>query len=89
MNPTMIEQCEEMLKQNWVSFCDFDPLTPPHLERDSFIEQMELAGLVYFRSVTKNDVENDPFASECGIEMGSYLWCITDAGRAALERKKK
>jgi len=68
------------LRKNWDKFCDAD-----HFDgSDTFIERMEAEGLIELVSVTA-DALADPFAAERGIERGSYMWQLTNAGRAALE----
>lgn len=68
------------LRQHWADLCDADPVP------DGFIEAVEAAGLVTFRSVTKYDL-NDSFAAERGIEKGGSIWVLTKAGLAALAKK--
>ena len=84
MTPSMIEGCKESLRRNWCSFCDCDPLDPPDLDRDRFIEQMEQSGLVKMKTATKRDVEDESFAYEKGIEVGAPIWVLTSAGSAAI-----
>jgi len=69
---------EQKLCAYWHDRCDADPV-PPEFDQD-----MEAAGLIAFRAVTKRNVEESSFATELGIELGGYLWELTDAGRAAL-----
>lgn len=88
MTPSMKEGCTESLRRNWDAFCDCDPLVPVSLDRDRFIEQMERAGLVKFRTVKKSDVDDDSFAAERGIELGGTIWVLTKAGIRALSGGK-
>lgn len=67
-----------LLRAYWDAFCDSAP-TP-----DDFLGQMEKIGLIRIRPVRKDDIKNDPFATEHGIEMGRMLWELTSAGRRAL-----
>lgn len=71
---------EQKLRACWSDFCDADP-TPA-----DFIEDMEKAGFLSLRSVTKADVEGDDFSHERGIVLGGTLWELTEAGRAALSK---
>lgn len=65
------------LRKHWVDFtqCDF--------YEEGFAEAMEAAGLVEWRSVEPEDLEQ-AFADELGIEPGGTVWVLTAAGQAAL-----
>lgn len=77
-------QARHDLRQHWHAFCDCDPFPG----REDFAERMDAAGLIGLRSVTKRDLEEDPFAAERGIEKGGLLWDLTAAGRRALAGKE-
>ena len=65
------------LRAHWHDFtqCDF--------YEEGFAEAMEAAGLVAWRSVEAEDLEQS-FAAELGIEVGGTIWVLTPAGRLAL-----
>ena len=73
----------EFLRQHWNDFCDADPVP------ENFADDMEAAGLITLRAVTKRDVEDDCFAYERGIELGGSVWVLTDEGRTALAQARK
>lgn len=74
-------RAEDELREHWADFCDCDPVP------EGFPDRMEKAGLVTFRKVTKADLEQ-PFAEERGIERGSYVWDLTEAGRQAFAARQ-
>jgi len=72
------------LRAHWHSFCDCDVFEGA----DTFAERMEDAGLIELRDVEQSDIDENPFASELGIELGGMIWVLTDAGRAILNGEK-
>ena len=69
----------DLLRSNWVSFCDADAF--PGI--DTFADAMEAAGYIELVPVTKEALE-DSFAAERGIEPGGMMYRLTEAGRAAI-----
>ena len=73
------------LTTNWDRFCDCDPL-PEGVDRDLYVQRMEDEGLLDWRSVDDDDLE-DAFAEERGIVPGGMVYSLTPLGlavRAAL-----
>lgn len=68
---------------HWHAFADADPIP----DSDGFIQRMEAAGLVEWRPVEREDLE-DSFAWERGIIEGGMLFALTAAGRAALSKQE-
>ncbi|ABS68852.1 hypothetical protein Xaut_3624 [Xanthobacter versatilis] len=73
----------QKLRAYWHPRCDADPVPC------EFDEDMEAAGLITIREVTKYDLDDDCFAAERGIELGGWLWELTESGRATLVEAKK
>lgn len=71
---------EAELRAHWHDFCDCDGF-PTY---DGFVERMEAAGLVGWRSVDADDLER-AFADEKGITPGGMVYDLTPKGRAVYE----
>lgn len=67
----------EELRAHWDDFCDCDCF-PTY---DGFVERMEVAGLVEWRRVDDDDLEQS-FADEKGIEPGGMIYDLTAKGLA-------
>ncbi len=73
----------ELLRAHWADFCN---ACDPHLLPEDFAGRMEAAGLIYLRRVASADLEARFFATELGIERGSYVYELTESGRRAVSR---
>lgn len=71
----MTTPADILLKEHWEDFTDCKPVP------DDFLEAMEKAGLVEFRRVTRDDLEQSG-AEDRGIEKGGMCWSLTAAGEA-------
>lgn len=60
---------------NAMCYCDVVPI-----DTDDLKERMEAMGLLRWRTATRRDVEQTPFASELGIEVGRSLYELTKKG---------
>lgn len=68
------------LTTTWDSFCDCDPL-PEGVDHDLYVQRLEDEGLLEWRSVDDDDLE-DAFAEERGIVPGGMVYSLTPLGLA-------
>lgn len=66
------------LRAHWHDFCDCDSFPTS----EGFTDRMEAAGLIEWRPVDDDDLEQ-AFADEKGIEPGGMVYDLTDKGRTA------
>jgi hypothetical protein len=71
-------EARELLRLQWNSFCDADPVP------EGFVERMHAEGFCHLRGVTADDLEMS-FAADRGIKRGGSIWVLTDEGREAMK----
>jgi hypothetical protein len=71
---------EQEFIKHWNESCQGD------YNREGFWQECIDAGYVRRKArASKQDVENTPFAEECGVEAGSPIYLVTKAGAKILE----
>ena len=75
----MSEALHKEFLEHWNELCQAD------YYREGMHEELEAAGWIELVTATADDVENTPFAYECGVEEGHPMWRLTKEGRAIFD----
>lgn len=74
-------EARRWLREHWHAFADADIIP---VDRDEFTDRLDEFGLISLRKVRKSDLDVS-FAAERGIELGGYLWELTEKGHFVLD----